>query len=164
VIPQDRLAAARSVLDLLAERRQTLAVAESLTGGLIAATITEVPGASAVLRGGVVAYATELKAVLLDVPRRLLDMHGPVHPEVAAAMADGARLRLGASFGVSATGVAGPDPQDGHPPGTVHIAVSAEGDNVVRTVALAGDRAAVRGQTVAASLALLLGLLREETP
>jgi nicotinamide-nucleotide amidase len=158
---------AREVLDLMRSRQQTLAVAESLTGGLVCAAFTDVPGASVVVRGGVVAYATDLKAVLLGVPRELLERYGAVHPDVAAAMADGARRRLGAELGVATTGVAGPDPQDGQPVGTVHIAVAAEGDMVVRTLALPGDRAAVRAGTVAAALRLLLGLLlgriREDT-
>ncbi|HUK68128.1 MAG TPA: CinA family protein [Streptosporangiaceae bacterium] len=153
---------AGQVLDLLCTRGDTLAIAESLTGGLVCAALTDIPGASAVVRGGIVAYATDLKAALLGVPRGLLDRYGAVHPDVAAAMAEGARLRLGARFSVATTGVAGPDPQDGQPVGTVHIAVAAEDDSVVRTVALPGDRAAVRARTVAASLGLLLGRLREE--
>jgi nicotinamide-nucleotide amidase len=155
-------ALARQVLTLLRERNQTLAVAESLTGGLLCAVLTDVPGASAVVRGGVVAYATELKTALLGVPRPLLDRHGPVHPRVAAAMAEGVRQRLSAGFAVATTGVAGPEPQGGQPVGTVHVAVAADADTVVRTVALGGDRAAVRNQTVVVSLGLLLGRLREE--
>lgn len=157
----DRLAAA--ILELMQDRGQTLAVAESLTGGLICAALSAVPGASAVLRGGIVAYATELKARLLGVPQGLLDSHGPVHPSVAAAMADGIRVRLDATFSVATTGVAGPEPQGGQPVGTVHFAVSADGDTVVRTVALSGDRAEIRERTVVASLGLLLGRLREDT-
>ena len=76
------------------------------------------------LRGGVVAYATDLKAALLDVDPALLDAAGPVHPDVAAQMARGVRSRLGADLGLATTGVAGPDPQDGHPPGEVHVAVA----------------------------------------
>ncbi len=154
---------AGQILDVLRARGQTLAVAESLTGGLVCAALTEIPGASVVVRGGIVSYATDLKTVLLGVPRRLIDRYGAVHPDVAVAMAEGARLRLGAGFSVATTGVAGPDPQDGQPVGTVHIAVAAEGGSVVRTVALPGDRAAVRAGTVALSLGLLLGRLREET-
>lgn len=156
-----RLAAA--ILELMQDRGQTLAVAESLTGGLICAALSAVPGASAVLRGGIVAYATELKARLLGVPPVLLDTHGPVHPSVAAAMAEGIRVRLGATFSVATTGVAGPEPQGGQPVGTVHFAVSADGDTVVRTLALSGDRAEIRERTVVASLGLLLGRLREDT-
>ena len=154
---------AREILGLMGSRGQTLAVAESLTGGMVCAALTDIAGASQVVRGGVVAYATELKAVLLGVPRELLERYGAVHPDVAAAMADGVRRRLGAGLGVATTGVAGPDPQDGQPAGTVHIAVAAQDDVVVRTLALPGDRAAVRARTVAAALGLLLGRIREET-
>ena len=99
---------------------------------MLAAALTAIPGASAAFRGGVVAYATDLKAALLGVPAALLDRHGAVHPEVARAMADGVRSRLGATVGAATTGVAGPDPQDGQPVGTVYIAVSAGGDTSVR--------------------------------
>ncbi len=157
----DRTALAQQVLDLLVARRQTVAVAESLTGGLVCAALTDIPGASAVVRGGVVAYATDLKAELLGVPRRLLDRFGAVHPDVAIAMAQGVRLRLGAAFSAATTGVAGPEPQDGQPVGTVYVAVAWQGDTVVRTVALSGDRAAVRQGAVEASLGLLLDKLAE---
>jgi nicotinamide-nucleotide amidase len=154
---------AGQILELMRHRGQTLAVAESLTGGLICAVLSAVPGASAVLRGGIVAYATDLKARLLGVPQQLLDSRGPVNPSVAAAMAEGVRVRLGATFGVATTGVAGPEPQGGQPVGTVHFAVSTDGDTVVRTVALSGGRAEIRERTVVASLGLLLGRLREDT-
>jgi len=148
---------------VLAERKQTLATAESLTGGLLGAAITAIPGASNVYRGGVIAYATELKAVLLGVPAGLLARHGPVHPDVAAAMAAGVRDRLGATWGLATTGVAGPDPADGHPPGTVHISACA-GGAVTRSLALAGGRDEVRRETVGEVLGLLWGVLREEGP
>jgi nicotinamide-nucleotide amidase len=117
----------RVVHRLLSERSATVAVAESLTGGLLGAELTGMPGSSATFAGGVVAYSTSLKSSLLGVPRELLDRHGAVHPEVALAMAEGVRERLGASYGVGVTGVAGPDPQDGQPVGTVHIAVAGPG-------------------------------------
>ncbi len=158
----DTRALADQVLTVLKGRGQTLAVAESLTGGLLCAALTGIPGASAVLRGGVVAYATELKALLLGVPRPLLDRFGAVHPDVAVAMAEGVRHRLGAEFSVATTGVAGPEAQDGQAVGTVHVAVAAEGDSVVRTLALPGDRSEVRCRTVMVSLGLLLGRLKEE--
>ena len=154
---------AAQIVSVLEERGQTLATAESLTGGLLGAAITAVPGASAVYRGGVTAYATELKAVLLGVPADLLARHGPVHPDVAAAMAAGARDRLGAAWGLATTGVAGPDPVDGFPPGTVHIAASA-GSPTTRSLALAGGRDQVRRETVDQALMLLLELLREDCP
>ena len=150
-------------MTVLTQRKQTLATAESLTGGLLGAVITAVPGASSVYRGGIIAYATELKATLLGVPAGLLARHGPVYPGVAAAMAAGARDRLGATWGLATTGVAGPDRVDGHPPGTVHVAASA-GVPVTRSLALAGGRDEVRQQTVAEVLRLLWNALREEGP
>jgi nicotinamide-nucleotide amidase len=155
---------ATEVIRLLTLSGETVAVAESLTGGLVAAALTDVPGASNAFRGGVVAYATELKAQLLGVDVGLLKKHGPVYAPVAAAMAEGVRNRLGATIGVSTTGVAGPGPQDGHPAGTVHVAVSLVGDTVVRTMALTGNRDEVRRLTVERVLGLLLGRLREECP
>jgi nicotinamide-nucleotide amidase len=154
---------ATAILHILLENRQTLAVAESLTGGLVAAAMTDIPGSSEVFRGGIVSYATELKAELLGVPSSMLASHGPVYAPVAAAMATGVRERLGATWGAATTGVAGPGPSDGHPAGTVHISVSASGDTVVRTIALAGDRDTVRRLTVERTLGLLLGRLREDS-
>jgi nicotinamide-nucleotide amidase len=155
---------AGEIIRLLTRAGQTVAAAESLTGGLVAAALTDVPGSSSVFRGGVVAYATDLKASVLGVDAGLLARHGPVHAPVAAAMADGVRRRLGATIGVATTGVAGPGPQDGHPAGTVHIAVSLDADTVVRTVGLAGNRDEVRRLTVERVLGLLLGRIREECP
>jgi nicotinamide-nucleotide amidase len=155
---------ATEILRMLTESGQTLAAAESLTGGLVAAALTDVPGSSLAFRGGVVAYATELKAQILGVDSRMLDKHGPVYAPVAAAMAEGVRRRLGATIGVATTGVAGPDPADGFPPGTVHIAVSLADDTVVRTMALNGNRDEVRRLAVERVLGLLLGRLREDRP
>jgi len=154
---------AGQILDRLRADGQTLAVAESLTGGLVAAALTDVPGASVAFRGGVVAYATELKTGLLGVDAVMLRRHGAVYPPVAAAMAQGVRARLGATYGVATTGVAGPEPSDGQPVGTAHIAVSATDDTVVRTIALTGDRQEIRRLTVEHALGLLLGRLREES-
>jgi PncC family amidohydrolase len=154
---------AAQILDRLRDAGHTVAVAESLTGGLVAAALTDVPGASAVFRGAVVAYATELKAALLGVDSLMLARHGAVYPPVAAAMAEGVRARLGATYGVATTGVAGPEPSDGQPVGTAHIAVSATDDTVVRTIALTGNRHEIRRLTVEHALGLLLGRLREET-
>ena len=155
-------ALSREAIELLVARRETVAVAESLTGGMLAAALTAIPGASAAFRGGVVAYATDLKAALLDVAAALLDRHGAVHPAVAAAMAEGARRRLGAGVGAATTGVAGPDPADGQPVGTVHIAVSTRRGTTVRSLALSGDRSQIRAATVERSLSLLVSVLREE--
>ena len=107
--------------------RLTIAVAESLTGGQLAAAFTAVPGASAVFRGSVTAYATDLKASVLGVDSVLLASSGAVHPEVARQMADGVRRLCGADLGLATTGVAGPEPQDGRPVGTVYVALSGQG-------------------------------------
>ena len=153
---------ATEVIQVLTLVGYTVATAESLTGGLVAAALTDVPGSSKAFRGGVVAYATELKAELLGVDSDMLADHGPVYAPVAAAMAEGVRKLLGATVGVATTGVAGPDPADGFAPGTVHIAVSLAEDTVVRTMALTGNRDEVRRLTVERVLGLTLGRLREE--
>lgn len=137
----------------------TVAAAESLTGGLLCAALTDAAGASAVVRGAVVAYATELKSSLLDVSGTLLHDRGPVDADVAAAMAAGVRTRLGATYGVSCTGVAGPAAQGGAPPGTVHVAVAGPDVLEVRSLQLPGGRAQVRAATVAAALDLLAEVL-----
>ena len=155
---------ATEILRLLTAAGQTVAAAESLTGGLVAAALTDVPGSSQAFRGGVVAYATELKTQVLGVDTRMLDAHGPVYAPVAVAMAEGVRTRLGATIGVATTGVAGPDPADGFPAGTVHIAVSLADDTVVRTMALTGNRDEVRRLAVERVLGLLLGRIREDRP
>jgi nicotinamide-nucleotide amidase len=142
--------------ELLLARGETVATAESLTAGLVAAALAEVPGASATLRGGVVTYATDLKATLAGVPESLLAERGAVDPEVAAAMASGVRERLGATWGVALTGVAGPDPQDGQPVGTVFVAIAGPGAVLdVRRLALAGGRAAIRAAAIDAALGVL---------
>jgi nicotinamide-nucleotide amidase len=151
--------AAAQVLARLRERGETLAVAESLTGGLLAATIVDVPGASAVFRGGFVVYATDLKGSLAGVPEELLAARGPVDPDVALALARGARERCRADWGLATTGVAGPDPQDGHPVGQVYVGIAGPVAADVRQVTLTGDRAAIRRGSVVAALALLTDAL-----
>jgi nicotinamide-nucleotide amidase len=141
----------------------TLAVAESLTGGALTATLVGVPGVSEVLRGGVVAYASDVKRDLLGVDPDLLATEGAVHPEVARQMARGAAQRLGATHAVATTGVAGPGPADGRPAGTVHLAVLAAGLVRVRSLRLAGGRPALRAASVDAALALLAGTLAGRT-
>jgi len=145
---------------LLLERGLTVAVAESLTGGLLSAALTESPGASETFRGGLVAYATDLKAVLADVPRPLLDAQGPVSADVAGALARGARERLGADLGVGVTGVAGPDPVGEHPVGTVFVGVAGEGVGEVSRVELAGSRTQIRAAAVQAALSQLAAVLQ----
>jgi nicotinamide-nucleotide amidase len=153
---------ARQIVEALTARGDSVAVAESLTGGLVAAALTSIAGASVVVRGGIVAYATELKAELLGVPADLLAQRGPVDQDVAAAMAAGVRARLSASYGMSTTGVAGPGPAEGKQPGTVFIAVVGPRGAVGQGLQLSGDRQQVRLQTVRAVLSLLVSALREE--
>lgn len=145
-------ALARDVLAGLARRGWTIGIAESLTGGLVVASLVSVPGASAHVRGAVVAYATDLKQSILGVDAGLLAAHGPVHPEVAAQMAQGVRRVTGADVGVSTTGIAGPDSPDGQPVGTVHIAVATPDGAQVRSLVLPGERDSVRRGSVRAAL------------
>ena len=143
----------------LLDRGETVAAAESLTAGLFCATLATVPGASTTLRGGAVVYATDLKTTLVGVPEDLLAAHGPVSRETAAALADGVRARCAATWGIGLTGVAGPDPVDGHAPGRVYLGVAGpEGTDVVQ-FDLPGDRQAVRAGAVAAAVAALLDRL-----
>ena len=138
------------VLALLEERGLTLAVAESVTGGMVAMRLTAIPGASAVFRGGVVAYASEVKYGVIDVPR------GPVVSlDAARAMAAGAARRLGADIGLATTGVAGPDGQEGHAPGTVFLGLHRDGESEAHEVRLPGDRERIRQYAVIALLNLL---------
>ena len=115
--------AASALHGLLRAHGATVAVAESLTGGLLGAALTSAAGASVTFCGGITAYATPAKVALLGVDEALLVRHGAVHPEVALAMARGARERFAATYALALTGVAGPEPQDGQPPGTVHVAL-----------------------------------------
>jgi nicotinamide-nucleotide amidase len=156
--PPDALPTPAALVATLRARGQTLAIAESLTGGALSAAVVDVPGASAVLRGAVVAYATDLKHDLLGVSVDLLAAEGAVHPEVARQMADGVRERLGATWGVATTGVAGPDPQDGMPPGTVYVAITGPDRDRVERLLLPGGRGKVRAATVRRAL-LLLGVV-----
>ncbi len=153
---------AATAIGLLIERGLTIGAAESLTGGLVTAALTTVPGASAVVRGGIVAYATDVKNSLLGVDTGLLALVGAVHPDVALAMARGARERLGAAVGVATTGVAGPDPADGQPVGTVHIAVPTASGERHEALMLSGDREQIRRGTVDHVLKLLVTTLMED--
>ena len=154
---------ALDVIDALRGTGQTVATAESLTGGLLCATLVDVPGASDVLRGGVIAYLAETKSDVLGVDPALIERVGTVHPDVAAAMAEGAIRVLGSTWGVATTGVAGPEPSEGKPVGTVHVAVAGPGGVQTRDLALHGDRRLVREQAVDAALSLLVGRLGEST-
>ncbi|MEU8544890.1 nicotinamide-nucleotide amidohydrolase family protein [Streptomyces sp. NPDC048717] len=160
---------AARVLELLAERDQMVAAAESLTGGLVAAELTEAPGASRTVLGSVTAYATAVKERLLGVDGALLAERGAVDPEVASQMAAGVRALLGADWGIATTGVAGPEPQDGKPVGTVYVAVAgpgADGSEVRKVAALRlnGGRADIRTESVRSVLGLLRAQLEGEQP
>jgi nicotinamide-nucleotide amidase len=156
----DERSVAEIVVDLCRARGLRLATAESCTGGLVASRITAVPGASDVFAGSVVAYSNEVKEAGLGVPRELIAAHGAVSAEVAAAMAEGARNRLGADVAVAVTGVAGPGGGTSEKPvGLVFVhALGPGGDKSVRTE-LPGDREMIRGRGTAASLHLVRRLL-----
>lgn len=147
---------AAEVVRRLTKRRSGLAVAESLTGGLLCAALVSVPGASVVVRGGVVAYSASAKVDVLGVPADVVEQHGTVAAETALAMAAAARARFATSWGVATTGVAGPDPVEGQPVGLAHVAASGPAGSQARVVRTPGDRAAVRAGTVEAALRLLL--------
>jgi len=152
---------AEDLVTALRGRGLTVAVAESLTGGMVVADLVSIPGASAVVRGGIVAYATELKATLLGVDAGVLAAGGPIQSIVAEQMAQGVRARLGADVGLATTGVAGPDPQDGHPPGEVWIAVAISTGIRSLRLELGGDRATIRRETVDEVLEFALGIVSE---
>ena len=155
-------ALAHGVHVILERRGETLATAESLTGGLLAEIITAAPGASKTYVGGVVSYATTLKTDLLRVPEDVVETHGVVSEACARAMAQGARELTGATFALATTGVAGPEPQEGKPVGTVHVAVATRNGTVHEELALDGDRASIRLATCAAVLSALAAILDEE--
>ena len=148
-----------AVLRALDARGWSVAAAESLTGGRLTAALVDVPGASAHLRGGIVAYATDLKTSALGVEADLLAARGAVDPAVAEQMAQGVRHVLRADVGLATTGVAGPDPQDGQPVGTVFVAVSTPETTVVTSLTLSGTRDEIRSRAVIGALELALTLL-----
>ena len=144
----------------LAGAGATVAVAESLTGGLLTAALSELPGSSATFRGGLQVYASDLKATLAGVPDALLGRHGAVSQQTAVALAQGARERLGATYGIGVTGVAGPDLQEDQPVGTVHVALAGPDGLRTRSTRLPGERGRVR----ALSVTLALDVLRRALP
>lgn len=152
------------VLDRLVGLDESVATAESLTGGSLAARLTDIPGASRVYVGGVVAYATRIKESALGVPHEVVEQHGVISQECAAAMAVGVRDRLGATWGLATTGVAGPDLQEGHPAGTVWIAVAGPGGVHTRLLDLGGSRRVIREETSREALSLFEGILAREEP
>ena len=152
---------AAELVAVLKGRGWTLATAESLTAGLLSATVADVPGASAVLRGGVVVYATDLKHELAGVPPEVLERHGAVSAETARALASGAASRCGADVGLGLTGVAGPDEQEGQPVGTVHVGLCVPGRAVwSHRLELTGDRRRIREGACRAAMDILLDVAR----
>ena len=147
------------------DRGLTVATAESCTGGLVAHLLTEVPGSSAYVRGGIVAYADEVKLAELGVPADVLAAHGAVSAQVALAMAEGVRARLGTDLGVGVTGVAGPDGgSEAKPVGLVYVAVAGLGPAVVRRFLWPGDRSENKRSSAGAALEMLLARAEAERP
>lgn len=144
-----------SLIDCLVDAGERVAVAESLTGGLVVAALVQPAGASRVVAGGIVAYSTDLKATLLGVPESLLAERGAVDFDVALHMARGVRTKLGASIGLATTGVAGPDPQDGAEVGTVFVAIVTDRAEIVREAHFEGTRDEIRSSAVDLALQLL---------
>lgn len=150
-----------NLVEALRRRGLTVAFCESLTAGLAAATLADTPGASRVLRGGLITYATDLKGLLAGVSAHALHTYGPVSPEVAAEMAEGAREVCLADWGVSLTGVAGPDPQDGHPVGEVWIGYAGEEGVETQKLNLRGNRREIREAAVGKALDGLLARVEQ---
>jgi len=156
-VPSDLVALAEHLQGICVGRGLTVALAESCTGGLIAATVTEVPGSSAYFLGGVVSYANTAKEDLLGVPPGALEAHGAVSAQVAKAMAEGARARFGASFTAAVTGVAGPDGGTAAKPvGLTYVGLASDGPTEVRRLQLGGDRRAVREAAARTALEWLI--------
>lgn len=154
-------APAAELVRALATAGHTVATAESLTAGLLSATIAGVPGASAVLRGGLIVYATDLKHTLAGVPQQLLTTDGPVAARTVELLAEGARRTCEADWGIGVTGVAGPDPQGDQPVGSVFLGISGPSGTQVRHRELAGDRWAIRLATVRLAVTELIGLVAQ---
>ena len=151
---------AEEVIARLKAQGLTLATAESCTGGLIGALLTDVPGASAVYKGGVISYVNEIKHRLLGVEQETLDVCTAVSRETAHEMAKGAREAVKADVGVSTTGLAGPDGDGtGRPVGLVYIALDMEGFSYCRELHLTGDRSEIRAQAAHEALLMLLEFL-----
>jgi nicotinamide-nucleotide amidase len=162
VFASDERPVAALVLDRCRELGLTLATAESCTGGLVAARLTEVPGSSDVFVGSVVSYSNDVKMEALGVPREVLERHGAVSEETAAAMAAGARRVLGADVALAVTGVAGPDGgSEEKPVGLVHLHAEAPSGGAKRRIVLPGDREAVRARATTLALHVLRRLLSQ---
>ncbi|MGB3828585.1 MAG: nicotinamide-nucleotide amidohydrolase family protein [Ornithinimicrobium sp.] len=158
-----------AIIDLSRDQGWTIGTAESLTGGLLASALVSVPGASHVVRGGIVAYAADLKRTVLGVGDEVISAYGTVSQQCAEAMGAGACRVLTADFGVATTGVAGPDASEGHPPGTIHLAVAGgpkdrEEVTVHEALHMRGSRSQIRAEATRAGLSLLLNTLQKHGP
>ncbi|MDR3069831.1 MAG: CinA family protein [Propionibacteriaceae bacterium] len=158
---------ARHVISVFSRRGLTLVTAESLTGGLIGATLTSVPGASAVYWGGAITYATAMKTSALGVRIETIDESSVISSQTVTEMALGAQQNTGADFALAVTGVAGPDPQDGHCPGEVWVGLACPRDGIIgkvisRGFTFSGNRSQIRWQTVVEALDMLLEEVLDE--
>lgn len=153
---------ARALVADLTVRHQSVATAESLTAGLLAATLAGVPGSSAVLRGGLITYVEDTKIGLAGVAPQVLDAVGPVAAPTARALAVGARQRCGATWGVGLTGVAGPEPHGGHPVGAVFLGLAGPIDTEVVELGLSGSRWDIRKAAVDEAIARLRALVEAQ--
>ena len=152
-----------ALLALLRGLDASVATAESLTGGLVCAALVAVPGASDVVRGGIIAYTADAKVDLLGVPADLIVRYGTVDEHVAASMANAARRRFGSTYGLASTGVAGPEPSEGKPAGTVHVAIAGPEGTDCYLLSLTGDRDSIRNSTVGELLSRFVDRVREES-
>ena len=143
------------LIDSFADLGETIATGESLTGGLLASTLVNPPGASRVVVGGAVTYQTDVKSTILGVPDALLAERGAVDSDVALAMARGARAKFASTTGIATTGVAGPESQDGVSVGKVFIALVRDGEETVKAFDFEGDRDSIRWETVLAAITIL---------
>lgn len=150
-----------SLIALLRGMDASVSTAESLTGGLVCAALVAVPGASDVVRGSIVAYTTDAKTDVLGVPADLITQYGTVDEHVASSMANATRRRFGSTYGLATTGVAGPDPSEGKPAGTVHIAIAGPEGTESWLLDLAGDRDMIRNSTVSELLSRFVDRVRE---
>ena len=150
---------ATTVINQLSTAGETLAVAESLTGGGLGATITEVAGSSEVFLGGITTYSDLSKTKLLEVPKKLITKHTAVSEEVAKAMAEGARNLFKSDYAISTTGVAGPGKAYGKTAGTVWLAIASKKEVIAIELSISGDRATVRNATIESALATFSRIL-----
>jgi nicotinamide-nucleotide amidase len=150
---------ASSLIKKLQEKNLTIAVAESLTGGLVAASLTEIPGASKVFKGSITAYADEIKQNVLNVNKETILKFTSISEQVALEMAINVRTIMKSDIGISTTGVAGPEKSAGFAPGLVFVAISIGDHNMCQKLEITGDRSKIRNQTVHEILQLTLSRL-----